>query len=110
MQYHTNDDLIQLQKDFIIAFLERTEGIAKESIVFYPLIRLPITEFEPLHSLESVKSRVEELMLEIEEGVSLPPILVEKHSNIIMDGSHRYLASECLGHSHIPILFYHLKK
>jgi ParB-like chromosome segregation protein Spo0J len=109
MRYITNEDQIEIQKRFIISFLEKTENIYAKDIHFSELIYLPLKDLDPLNSFDSAKRRVLEIVELINNRIPLPPILVDKESRIIMDGNHRYLASEYLEFNVIPVLFYAVK-
>lgn len=108
MHYLTNEALIEKQKEFIREFSEREDNISRDKIIFEEVQVVALQLIEPLHSFHSVKARVLELVNLMEQGVFLPPILVEKRNNILMDGSHRYLASEYKEYSHIPVLYYRI--
>jgi hypothetical protein len=107
MHFKTNEDLIQKQKDFLINFLEKDEGIPAESVIFSEVEYLPLSDFDPLHN--GGKKNLEQMILDFSLDTAFPPILVCKNTKLLMDGSHRFLASEYLKYSHIPVLFYSIK-
>lgn len=108
MHFKTNQDLIQKQKNFILNILEKEEGINPNQVIFSEVECIPLPELDPIHHGE--EKNLNQIINAFSQGIAFPPILVDKQKKILMDGNHRYLASERLNYSHILVLFYSIKK